>query len=183
MTDPEDVEKELKYHRRPIGQTLSSTGGDPPPIEITQIEIDNQGTWYDSTEVLHVAINKVSNAKRGHSDLATLLPWLRRYKDWLTDCVRINKYKSAFLWDVTLTGADAKVISRKKMEYSYPPEPGSVLIHNEAEQWKTHRPNINANDAYQDGKAVKANGSRGRNPARTLPERRRPGQPCHRSQR
>ena len=155
-TDVEDVEKALRYHRRPIGQVMSATSGDPPPVTITQMETDNQGTWFGAgDEVLHVAINKVSNAKRGHSDLATLLPWLRRYKDWLTDRVRINKYKSAFLWDVALTGADAKTIARKKMEYSYPPEPGSVLIHNEAEQWKAVQPNINAMDAKEDGRAIK----------------------------
>jgi hypothetical protein len=155
-TDIEDIEHELRFHRRPIGQIMSETSGDLPPFGIEQMEVDNQGTWFVAgTEVLHVAINKVSNAKRGKSDLATLLPWLRRYKDWLTDRVRINKYKGAFLWDVTLNGADAKVISRKKMEYTYPPEPGSVLIHNEAEKWTAVQPNINAMDAKEDGRAVK----------------------------
>ncbi len=123
------------------------------PSLIDQIETDTEDVA--GKEVLHFAINKVSNAKRGKSDLATLLPWLRRYKDWLTDRVRINKYKSAFLWDVTLTQADKKTIDRKKMEYSYPPEPGSVLIHNEAEVWKAVQPNINAQDAKEDGRAIK----------------------------
>ncbi len=100
-------------------------------------------------------INKVSNAKRGKSDLATLIPWLRRYKDWLTDRVRINKYKGAFLWDVQLQGADKKAIDRKKMEYAYPPEPGSVVIHNESEQWSAVKPEINANEAAEDGRAIK----------------------------
>src|SRR5689334_1316063 len=105
--------------------------------------------------MLQFAINKVSNARRGNSDLATLLPWLRRYKDWLTDRVRINKYKSAFLYDVTLRGADKKAIDRKKMEYTYPPEPGSVIIHNETEQWSAVQPQIQANDAKEDGRAIK----------------------------
>jgi len=155
-TDTEDVEKQLRFHRRPLGQIMSTNTGDPPPVNVTKIEMDTQGAWFDAgKEVLHFAINKVSNAKRGKSDLATLLPWLRRYKDWLTDRVRINKYKSAFLWDVTLTQADKKTIDRKKMEYSYPPEPGSVLIHNEAEVWKAVQPNINAQDAKEDGRAIK----------------------------
>ncbi len=134
-TDAQDVEKPLRYHRRPIGQTMNATSGDPPPVSFDADQpIDTQGEWFMAgSEMIQVAINKVSNAKRGKSDLATLLPWLRRYKDWLTDRVRINKYKAAFLWDVTLTGADKKTIDRKKMEYGYPPEPGSVIIHNEAE--------------------------------------------------
>jgi hypothetical protein len=154
-TDPQDIEKPLRYHRRPIGQTMSATSGDPPNFDPTR-PMDTQGQWFAAgKEVLHVAINKVSNAKRGKSDLATLLPWLRRYKDWLTDRVRINKFKAAFLWDVSLTGADKKTIDRKKMEYAYPPEPGSVIIHNEAEKWTAVEPNINANDASEDGRQIK----------------------------
>ena len=104
---------------------------------------------------MQFCIHKVSNAKRGRSDLATLLPWLRRYKDWLTDRVRLNKYKSAFLWDVTLKNADAKAVQNKRMQYAYPPEPGSLLIHNESEIWSVVKPEISANDAEADGRAIK----------------------------
>ena len=158
-SDPEDIETPLRFHRRPIGQTISAT--DPPqnPTPITRLDASTsytQGEWYRAgEEMLQFAINKVSNARRGNSDLATLLPWLRRYKDWLTDRVRINKYKSAFLYDVTLRGADKKAIDRKKMEYTYPPEPGSVIIHNETEQWSAVQPQIQANDAKEDGRAIK----------------------------
>jgi hypothetical protein len=156
-TDAEDIEKPLRFHRRPIGQVMTATSGDPPP-QVVQLrpEEETQGRWFEAREeVLQIAINKVSNAKRGKSDLATLLPWLRRYKDWLTDRVRINRYKGAFLWDVKLVGADKKAIDRKKMEYSYPPEPGSVIIHNEAEQWTAVEPKVAAGDASEDGRAIK----------------------------
>lgn len=153
-TDQEDIETELRFHRRPIGPS-ATLPGDPAPV--TPGDQHNfEGEWLQAgKEVAHFAINKVSNAKRGKSDLATLLPWLRRYKDWLTDRVRINKYKGAFLWDVQLNGADRKAIERKKAEYAYPPEPGSVIIHNEAEQWSAVKPEINANEAAEDGRAIK----------------------------
>jgi hypothetical protein len=158
-TDPEDIETPLRFHRRPIGQTISVTDPPAPVQDIAKIDpegTDVQGDWFEARkEVMQFTINKVSNAKRGNSDLSTILPWLRRYKDWLTDRVRINKYKGAFLWDVTLRGADKKVIDRKKMEYGYPPEPGSVIIHNETEQWSAVQPQINANDAKEDGRAIK----------------------------
>nr|BBH95026.1 hypothetical protein KTA_32250 [Thermogemmatispora argillosa] len=161
-TDPEDSEKPLRFHRRPIGPAVClpddlsqrlavSSKGQANPLAASL-----EGQWFKAgEEVVQFAINKVSSAKRGKSDLATLLPWLRRYKDWLTDRVRINKYKGAFLWDVRLQGADRKTIERKKMEYSYPPEPGSVIIHNEAETWSAIRPEINANEAAEDGRAIK----------------------------
>ncbi len=153
-TDPDDIETPLRFHRRPIGPSATLPGS-PPLISRTD-EQHPDGEWFKAgEEVVQFTINKVSNAKRGKSDLATLLPWLRRYKDWLTDRVRINKYKGAFLWDVVLTGADRKAVERKRMEYSYPPEPGSVIIHNEAEQWSAIKPEINASEAAEDGRAIK----------------------------
>ena len=106
-------------------------------------------------DVMHFTINKVSNAKRGKSDLATLLPWLRRYKDWLIDRVRINKYKAAFLWEITLSGRRPRTIEQKMQEYARPPEPGSVIVHNESETWKAVQPHIDAGDAEPDGRAIK----------------------------
>ena len=153
-TDPEDVETILRFHRRPIGPGATRSG-DPAPVG-SYSQQNLEGAWFQAgSEMMQFAINKVSNARRGKSDLATLLPWLRRYKDWLTDRVRINKYKGAFLWDVQLLGADRKTIERKKAEYAYPPEPGTVIIHNEAETWTAVKPEINANEAAEDGRALK----------------------------
>ena len=186
--DPEDIETQIRFHRRPIGPSPTQTmdavantlnpevfgnkqgggqGGGQGGMRVDSAALSGMnpsdpsmaGKWFDAgsedDQVMHFSINKVSNAKRGKSDLATLLPWLRRYKDWLTDRVRINKYKGAFLWDVALKGADAKTVNAKKMDYSYPPEPGSVIIHNDAEQWTAVQPAINANDAKEDGRAIK----------------------------
>ncbi len=153
-TDPDDIETALRYHRRPIGPS-ATLPGDPAPVP-GQEQHSMEGEWFQAgTEVVQFCINKVSNAKQGKSDLATLLPWLRRYKDWLTDRVRINKYKGAFLWDLQLQGADKKSIDRKKMELAYPPEPGSIVIHNETEKWSAVKPEINANEAAEDGRALK----------------------------
>lgn len=156
-TDPEDVETPLRFHRRPFGQTTAQIAIPVGTVGAPGLSLaETEGEWFRAgSEVVQFAINKVSNAKRGRSDLATLLPWLRRYKDWLTERVRINKYKSAFLWDVQLTGADKKSIDRKRIEYGFPPEPGSVILHNEAEKWTAVQPAINANDASEDGRALK----------------------------
>ncbi len=144
-TDPDNIEKPLRFHQRPVGPAASAHGA-----------LDTEGRWFEAgREVMQFAIHKVSNAKRGRSDLATLLPWLRRYKDWLTDRVRLNKYKGAFLWDVKLLGADARMVEQKRLQYSFPPEPGSIIIHNESEIWSAIRPEINASDVESDGRALK----------------------------
>lgn len=153
-TDPEDIETVLRFHRRPVGPNATQPG-DPVPLSTSRPQ-DFDGEWFQAgSEMLQFCVNKVSNARRGKSDLATLLPWLRRYKDWLSDRVRINKYKGAFLWDVQLAGADRKTIERKKAEYSYPPEPGTIIIHGDAERWTAIKPEINANDVSEDGRALK----------------------------
>ncbi len=133
---------------------LASIGGTPGPTEPANLDI--AGAWFVvPDEVVQFTVNKVSNAKRGRSDLAVLLPWLRRYKDWLTDRVRINKYKGAFLYDVTLTGASKQVIDAKMLQYAAPPEPGSVVFHNESEKWDAVQPKIDADNVAADGRAIK----------------------------
>lgn len=132
-TDPDDVERPLRYRL--------ATGA--------------AERWVPAAEILHCAVNKVSNARRGRSDLATLLPWLRRYKDWLTDRVRINRYKAAFLYDVTVEGATAEELAKKRSEYAEPPEPGTVIFHNQAERWQAVHPAIAADDVAADGRAIK----------------------------
>jgi hypothetical protein len=138
-TDAQDVERPLRYLYRPPG--------DPgAPIE---------GEWIPAADVLHFAINKVSNATRGRSDLAPLLPWLRRYKDWLTDRVRLNRYKGAFLYDVTVAAAQKDELDRLRAEHAAPPEPGTVLFHNDAEVWRAVQPQIGADDVKDDGRALR----------------------------
>nr|MBA2284330.1 hypothetical protein [Ktedonobacteraceae bacterium] len=83
-TDPQDIETPLRFHRRPIGPS-ATLPGDPAPMQPGDRQ-NFEGEWFKAgEEVMQFTINKVSNAKRGRSDLSTVLPWLRRYKDWLTD--------------------------------------------------------------------------------------------------
>jgi len=189
QTDPDNIEKVIRVHRRPVGPSSSTPGqpavvpmygpssvgpgpganavarsigdnfssnpgGTPGPTEPANLDI--QGTWFlVPDDVVQFTINKVSNAKRGRSDLAVLLPWLRRYKDWLTDRVRINKYKAAFLYDVTITGGDKRTIDAKMMQYGAPAEPGSIIFHNESEVWQAVQPKIDADNVEADGRAIK----------------------------
>ena len=141
-TDPEDIERPLRYRYAP-----------PPAGTPGALPVDE--TWIAAGEIEAAAVNKVSNATRGRSDLSTLLPWLRRYKDWLTDRVRINSYKGAFLYDVTIAGSSRADLAQKRAEMSRPPAPGTVLIHNESERWQAVNPQIGADDVASDGRALK----------------------------
>ncbi|MFN8468267.1 MAG: hypothetical protein U0X20_22095 [Caldilineaceae bacterium] len=102
--------------------------------------------------MLHYAVNRPVGALRGESDLAPILPWLKRYSRWLEDRVRLNAGVRAFLWVVK---APARLRAELAERYRQPPEPGSLVIADEQESWSAVAPNLNANDAAADGRAIR----------------------------
>ena len=155
-TDPDDIERPRRYlYRPPNERSVYSSGGAGSEARGDGANTLD-GEWIPAAEVDHFAINRVSNARRGRSDLAPILPWLIRYKEWLLDRVRINRSKGAFLYDVTVTGGRRDDLERLRREYeAYPPEPGSILFHNEVESWRAVQPNIGADDVRDDGRALR----------------------------
>ena len=148
--DGEDRERELRFHEDSsvqsvdgVTRTASASGG------------STEGRWWSSEEMRHYAINRVTGAVRGQGELVAVLPWLSRYKDWLTDRVLINRYKGAFLWDVTLEGADRAAILARRAELAEAPKPGSILLHNERETWQAIQPAIGSSDVERDGHALR----------------------------
>ena len=94
---------------------------------------------------LFFAINKVTGASRGRSDLLCLIDWLDAI-----DQLHMNEVDRAiliksFVWDVTLTGSSQDEITRRLAEIGVP-KPGSVRGHNERETWSAVSPNMNAWD-------------------------------------
>src|SRR5699024_10065853 len=97
--------------------------------------------------------NRPVGAVRGESDLAPILPWLRRYNRWLEDRVRLNAAMRAFLWIVKVP---ARLRSALEERYRTPPEAGSGIIAEEgAETWEAVAPNVHAADAEKDGRAIR----------------------------
>ena len=140
-TDPEDMERAVRYCYRPPSRGMAAT------LETTQ--------WIAAGEVLHVAVNKVSSSLRGRSDLAPVLPYIRRYREWLDDRILQNRLKSAVVWDVTVAGADQGEINRMRAQNAAPPARGTVLFHNEGEVWKPVHADVDAGDAAPDGRAIR----------------------------
>lgn len=139
QTNPNDLEDETAYHQ-------AGTADNP------------DGTWWTSVphggDMLHFAINRPVGHLRGTSDLQTILPWLRRYREWLLDRVAVNRARAAFVYEVTVRGTEADV-QRRRAELGAPPPPGSVIIHNEAEEWKAITAHVDAGEAEADGKALR----------------------------
>lgn len=103
--------------------------------------------------MMHYAVNRPVGRLRGQSDLASVLPWLRRYSRWLDDRVRLNAAMRAFLWIVRAPGAKLSSLAEK---YRTPPESGSVIIvDRDVEEWVAVTPDIKAADAERDGRAIR----------------------------
>ena len=101
---------------------------------------------------LHYSVNRPLGALMGESDLATVLPWLLRYSRMLEDRVRFHWATRLFLWFVQVP---RNRVSEKAEQYRRPPEAGSVIVHDEAEQWETKSPVLRGADAAPDLKAVR----------------------------
>lgn len=148
----------MTYLRTIPAAAIDGIESDPEDVEIETRFHENRGVegrWWSADEVRHYAINRLVGTARGQGDLVPMLPWLRRYKDWLTDRVRINRFKGAFLWDVEMKGADRRAILARQAELALPPSPGSIVVHNEGEQWRAVQPAIDAQSAEPDGRAMR----------------------------
>jgi hypothetical protein len=106
--------------------------------------------------MLHYAINRPVGAVRGESDLAPLLRWLSRYAAWLEDRARLNRYRNSFLFVVKGRWAsEAERAARQAALSAVPPSPGSFLVVDESETWEVLNPQLESQDAGEDGLALK----------------------------
>lgn len=151
-TAPGDYETEIMYHE--------TVGLDDPDYPQGRMWLGHRSAAADvpvdgryEPVCLHFAVNKPVGCVRGESDLAPVLQWLRRYDNWLRDRVRLNAAIHAFLWIVKVP---TQLLARRRAELATPPVPGSVMVVDRAdEEWQAVAPNLHANDAGADGRAMR----------------------------
>jgi hypothetical protein len=102
--------------------------------------------------MLHYAVNRPIGALLGESDIGTIVRWFDRYDRMLADRVRLNWALRSFLWFVQVPTARVR---DKVEQYRRPPDAGSIIVHDDAEQWRVQSPNLRANDARHDLEAVR----------------------------
>ena len=115
--------------------------------------------------MLHYAVNRVIGATRGEGDLGPVLPWAKRYSEWLSDRVRLNRQRTRQgLLDIKI--ADDSVVQQKRdqLRRTSPIEAG-IYVHGPGEEVALHGLNIRANDASEDGKALRLATATGANVA------------------
>jgi len=139
---PGDYESETAYHRIDYRNPEGSWWAGPHANDAATV---NQ-------LMLHYAVNRPVGCTRGESDLAPILPWLKHYSRWLEDRVRLNWAARVWLWFVKVP---ANKVSAKQGQYAVPPQPGSIIVHDDGEEWDMKSPQIAARDVAADGKALR----------------------------
>ncbi len=106
--------------------------------------------------MLHYAVNRLAGTLWGEPDLGPLLPWLARYAGWLEDRMRLNRFRQAYLYVVKGKFGSAEERIRRQIELlNNPPQPGSILVVDENEEWAVISPHLDSFEANNDGMALK----------------------------
>lgn len=107
--------------------------------------------------MLHLCINKPIGASRGESDLTPVLPWIRRYTEWLKDRVRLNRQRTRQgVLDIAL--ADDSLVEEKRQTLSREggnPIEAGIYVHGQGEEVAMHSLKIEADEAKEDGRALR----------------------------
>lgn len=142
-TAPNDWETELSYTELP--RLHEASGGLLEPVIWPGVA--NHALSPQSPVMLHYAVNRPIGALMGEGDLTTMIPWLLRYSRMLEDRVRLHAAVRSFLWFVRVR---SDLVALKQAEYSATPEAGSVVVHDDGEEWTVQSPALHGADAGHD---------------------------------
>ena len=149
-TDEEDYETELRYGQiqKNTVETKWWVGPDHPSA---------YNTRYHKLPplMLHFAVNREIGATRGEGDLGPVLPWAKRYTEWLKDRVRLNRQRTRHgVFDVEIPDDTLVKEKRQQLRTSNPVEHG-IYVHGPDEKTTMHSLSIEADDAKDDGYALR----------------------------
>lgn len=148
-----DSEQPVSFRIRRNGILNGTSVGFPneETIPVASFDLPNP-----EPAILHFAVNRPIGYQWGEPDLAPLLKWISRYSNWLEDRARLNRYRNSFLFVVkSRMIGEAQRVQRQRQLNAIPPEPGSILVTNENENWEVLSPRLESNNANQDGLALK----------------------------
>ncbi len=147
VTDDEDIENVKYYHQQYVKFDLSPLPGRmpiPSTLVIRQIPAE---------QVDHYKINCTSSEKRGRSELFPILGYLLRFKEFVNDRILLNKLRATFALDVAVEGG-ATEVNAAEAQFSEPPGPAAVLVHNKGIEVEFKNASANANDAMTDADTI-----------------------------
>ncbi len=151
-TAPNDMQQETAYICKP--SAFSSQPSAEPERIPSYVRTSKRSNV--KTVICHYAVNRLAGMLWGEPDIAPLLPWLARYANWLEDRVRLNRFRQAYLFVVKgQYASQAEKEARQRALQNNPPQPGSILITDQSEEWSVIEPKLDSADANNDGLALK----------------------------
>ena len=105
-------------------------------------------------ECLLYQLNKFPNGSRGRSDLLGQIDWLDAYDNFLFNELDRIDYLRAFVWDVTLQGADQDTIDKFDKDFK-PPAPNSTFVHNDSTKLEAKSPSLQSADTSQSARLIR----------------------------
>lgn len=111
-------------------------------------------TTFTDGDAFYFTINSLSSGVRGRPDLLASADWLDAYDDFLFGEQDRAKYLRAFVWDVTLKGANPDAVKQRAREI-VPPSPNSVRVHNDSEIWNAVTPGLQAADTTDSARLLR----------------------------
>lgn len=152
ITDPENAEQAIAVVLK------SEMGQDKKTLAIVRHDSSGKLTVPDETTAggcFFFAINKVSNATRGRSDLLPVADWIDAYDKMLFNRLDRQALMNCFLWDITLEDMTPDKIE-EFLRTVKPPNPGEIRAHNQKVKWEAVTPDLKASDAEIEAKLIKA---------------------------
>ena len=132
------VEVRLNAHDARSPQAL---GGTAAPITLKLPESDDRGLL--SGDALYLAINRVSDATRGLSDLLTMVDLLSDLDQFNYNAVQRSRHMLQWFWDVTYEGANREQLKEYRDEMmSEAWHPGALRLHNSMVKWQPLSPQM-----------------------------------------
>jgi len=105
--------------------------------------------------MLHFAVNRPIGATRGEGDLGPILPWAKRYSEWLKDRVRLNRQRTRQgVFDVEIPDDTLVKEKRQQLRTKNPIQHG-IYVHGPDEKTAMHNLEIKADDVKDDGRALR----------------------------
>lgn len=143
VTDPENVRIKTEVH-------VFAASGLGRPRKYGIVRMADQGPNKGKLVIpegyargcLYFSVNSLSNSTRGIPDLLSQSDWLKQYDQYLFNVLEREAFIKYFVWDLEMKGATKEQIRARLKEVKMP-RPGSVLGHNENEQWKPISPDLN----------------------------------------